>query len=111
MMTFKHSGGPYVMPTLEEIEDAALNDALGLRDMMRDLVGQLWGKVEAEIHARALMAQEKGMRLAVSPMVTGDMDATRDVRKPYVFSVKYDTKMLKPGEPAPAGWTIYEVRK
>jgi hypothetical protein len=59
-----------------------------------------------EDYARA--AARKGFNLAVSPPSMGEVPRGSDPAKPYIFNVKTDTRLLRPGETPPAGWTLYD---
>lgn len=75
-------------------------------------VGQHVARIQMKaIEDYAGAAAGKGKVLAVSPMALGEVGEDSENPRAWRFSVKTDTMLLNPNDPAPAGWTVYDIRK
>jgi hypothetical protein len=94
--------------TPEDMDDlrAALKASVSIHD---ELVSKAARDIAAKIERLCREARDVGLNLAVSPPRSEPPLWVEE--EPFVYSMKFDTMMLKPGSPVPAGWTLYEVAK
>lgn len=94
--------------TPEDMDDlrSALEASVSIHD---ELIVKAQRDIAAQIEQLCREARDVGLNLAVSPPVSEPPLWVVD--EPFVYTMKFDTMMLRPGSPAPAGWTLYEVAK